>query len=37
VPVVESGRPIGIVSSRNAMDPELEDFVSEQRRREHHR
>ena len=37
VPVVEDGRPIGIVSSRNAMDPELEDFVSEQRRREHHR
>ena len=37
VPVVENGRPIGIVSSRNAMDPELEDFVSEQRRREHHR
>jgi CBS domain-containing protein len=37
VPVVDNGRPIGIVSSRNAMDPELEDFVSEQRRREHHR
>jgi CBS domain-containing protein len=37
VPVVENGQPIGIVSSRNAMDPELEEFVSEQRRREHHR
>jgi CBS domain-containing protein len=37
VPVVENGRPIGIVSSRKAMDPELEEFVSEQRRREHHR
>lgn len=37
VPVVENGRPIGIISSRNAMDPDLEEFVSEQRRREHHR
>ena len=37
VPVVDNGRPIGIVSSRNAMDPELEDFVSEQRRREQYR
>ena len=37
VPVVQDGRLLGIVSSRNAMDPELEEFVSEQRRREHHR
>jgi len=37
VPVVENGRPIGIVSSRNAMDPDLEEFVFEERRREHHR
>jgi len=37
VPVVDNGRPIGIISSRNAMDPDLEEFVSEQRRREHHR
>jgi CBS domain-containing protein len=37
VPVVEDGRAIGIVSSRNAMDPDLEDFVSEQRRREQYR
>ncbi len=37
VPVVEDGRPIGIISSRNAMDPELEEFVSEERRRLHHR
>ena len=37
VPVVQEGRLLGIVSSRNAMDPELEEFVSEQRRREHHR
>ena len=34
-PVVENGKPIGIVSSRNAMDPELEEFVSEANRREH--
>ena len=37
IPVVENGRPIGIVSSRNAMDPDLEEFVSEARRREYHR
>ena len=35
VPVLENGRPIGIVSSRNAMDPDLEEFVWEERRREH--
>ena len=35
VPVIENGRPIGIVSSRNALDPDLEEFVSEVRRREH--
>jgi CBS domain-containing protein len=37
VPVVEDGKPIGIISSRNAMDPDLEEFVFEERRREHHR
>jgi predicted transcriptional regulator len=37
VPVVENGKPIGIISSRNAMDPDLEEFVFEERRREHHR
>lgn len=37
VPVVDEDRPIGIVSSRNAMDPDLEEFVFEQRRREYHR
>jgi CBS domain-containing protein len=37
VPVVEDGKPIGIVSSRNAMDPDLEEFIFEERRREHHR
>jgi CBS domain-containing protein len=35
VPVIENGRPIGIISSRNAMDPDLEEFISEERRREH--
>ena len=35
VPVIENGRLVGIVSSRNAMDPDLEEFVWEVRRREH--
>ena len=35
VPVVEEGRPVGIISSRNAMDPDLEEYVFEARRREH--
>lgn len=34
VPVIENGKPIGIVSARNALDPELEEFVSEAKRRE---
>jgi len=34
-PVVAGNTPVGILSSRNAMDPELEDFVSEARRRVH--
>ncbi len=33
VPVVENGVPVGIVSARNALDPELEEFESEARRR----
>ena len=36
VPVVEDGQAIGIISSRNAMDPDLEEFVADQRRREHY-
>jgi CBS domain-containing protein len=32
-PVVENGKPIGIITSRSAMDPELEEFVSEANRR----
>ena len=35
VPVIENGKPVGIVSARNALDPEMEEFVSEAKRREH--
>lgn len=35
MPVVENGEPIGIVSSRNALDPEMEEFVAEAQRRKH--
>jgi CBS domain-containing protein len=35
LPVIQDGKPIGIVSSRSAMDPELEEFVSEVERRKH--
>ena len=34
MPVLENGKPVGIVSSRDALDPEMEDFVCEARRRE---
>lgn len=37
VPVVENGHVLGVVAARNAMDPQLEEFVSEARRREHYR
>lgn len=37
MPVIENGKPVGIVSARSAMDPELEDFAAEARRREHYR
>jgi CBS domain-containing protein len=33
VPVIENGIPVGIVSARNALDPDLEEFVSESQRR----
>lgn len=33
-PVVEAGRPIGVVSARHALDPELEEFAVEATRRE---
>lgn len=35
LPVIQDGKPIGIVSSRSAMDPDLEEFVSETQRRKH--
>jgi len=33
VPVVEDGKPVGIVSARSALDPDLEEFICEERRR----
>jgi CBS domain-containing protein len=33
VPVIENGRPIGMVSARDALGPELEEFESEMKRR----
>ncbi len=34
VPVVEDGRPVGMVSARDALGPELEDFIYEWIRQE---
>lgn len=34
LPVIKDGQPIGILASRNAMDPELEEFASEANRRQ---
>ena len=33
VPVVENGEPVGIVSSRKALDPDMEEFTAETQRR----
>lgn len=35
LPVVENDKLVGMVSSRNALDPSLEEFVFEERRRKH--
>ena len=35
LPVVDKGQVIGVVSTRTALDPDLEDFASEASRREH--
>ena len=35
MPVVEDGRPVGMVSARNALDPDLEEFEAEAQRRKH--
>jgi CBS domain-containing protein len=37
LPVLREGKVVGIVSARSAMDPALEEFVSEGRRRERYR
>jgi CBS domain-containing protein len=37
LPVVQDGKLIGIVSSRSAMDPELEEFAFEETRRNRYR
>jgi CBS domain-containing protein len=34
VPVVEGGRPVGMISARDALGPELEDFIYELLRHE---
>ena len=34
-PVIEDGRPVGMISARKALDPELEEFVAEAQRRKH--
>jgi CBS domain-containing protein len=35
VPVVENGKPVGMISARDALGPELKEFVSEMDEREH--
>jgi CBS domain-containing protein len=35
LPVVQNGKPVGIVSSRSAMDPQMEEFIFEEHRRRH--
>ncbi len=35
LPVIDDGKPVGIVSARSALDPDLEEFVCEERRRKH--
>jgi CBS domain-containing protein len=35
VPVVENGRPIGIVSTRDALGPDLQQFISDLDQRAH--
>lgn len=36
MPVVDGGKVVGIVSSRSALDPALEEFVFEESRRKHY-
>lgn len=37
LPVVENDKPVGIVSARSALDPELDEFLFEAERREYYR
>jgi CBS domain-containing protein len=37
LPVLDGGVPVGLISSRSALDPDLEEFVPEAKRREHYR
>lgn len=32
-PVVENGKPVGVISARHALDPDLEEFAAEAARR----
>jgi CBS domain-containing protein len=32
-PVIENGRPVGVISARHALDPDLEEFAAEAERR----
>jgi CBS domain-containing protein len=35
VPVIENGKPVGMVSARDSLGPELQEFASEIERRKH--
>ena len=35
VPVIEDGKLVGVVSARNALDLDLEEFVCQSQRRKH--
>ncbi|MFI4940716.1 MAG: cyclic nucleotide-binding/CBS domain-containing protein [Burkholderiales bacterium] len=35
VPVIKNGKPVGIISARNALDPDLDEFTCEVNRRKH--
>jgi CBS domain-containing protein len=37
IPVVEDGKAIGIISSRDAMDPDMQECIWQERQRAHHR
>ena len=35
VPVVDNGRPLGVVSARDALGPDLQEFIAELDKRDH--